>query len=443
MKTRSSRSKKSAPNQLICDYGTARFYEKPKAQSKWADPKIPEMMPNWLVRFHVGGKTWVESAGPTYRVSQGIGPVKKWAETLMRTHWQAAHAGKLEEMEAVVRPARLVTLAELLKVYLQKTPPNKPDYAKNAQKLRMIMEEVSGLDASEIMVSDEWFSTEVVRDWARLRQEHFRRGWTVRGAAPVNAWQLLRSDLKAGRLPGLDKTTVMECNTTILSYLRCSKAIFANNREYLGGLVLPKLADFLGDGSKRNPGASVSVAVPKGYRQIDDQLLHSIAVELPKLQSAKPQVWAFVLTCAWLAGRPGKVAQLRGDALAVLPDGTGVITQPGAKGGNVSHVSVDANCVAALNAVRHAESLFGARSRRAMELIYRESNQWLTDLGLEGTKKLSIFRHHKLNILRNRFDDEMAAAAAGHTTTAMVRSTYTRNEKVVPIVDPFAIRSAG
>jgi hypothetical protein len=48
-----------------------------------------------------------------------------------------------------------------------------------------------------------------------------------------------------------------------------------------------------------------------------------------------------------------------------------------------------------------------------------------------------MFRHHKLQILRNQYGDEMAAAAAGHTTTAMVRSTYTRNEKVVPLVNPF------
>jgi hypothetical protein len=66
-----------------------------------------------------------------------------------------------------------------------------------------------------------------------------------------------------------------------------------------------------------------------------------------------------------------------------------------------------------------------------------QANEWLTDLGMQGTKKMSMFRHHKLQILRNEFGDEMAAAAAGHTTTAMVRSTYTRNEKVVPLVNPF------
>jgi integrase len=94
--------------------------------------------------------------------------------------------------------------------------------------------------------------------------------------------------------------------------------------------------------------------------------------------------------------------------------------------------------VQAVLAVATVDSLFGARHATDARSLLEQANEWLTRLGMEGTKKMSMFRHHKLNLLRNTLGDEMAAAAAGHTSTAMVRTTYTRNERVVPLVNPFA-----
>ena len=166
--------------------------------------------------------------------------------------------------------------------------------------------------------------------------------------------------------------------------------------------------------------------------------MRRIVAEMPRLRDEMPRVWAFVLVCAWLSGRPGKVLELRGDALKVQEDGTGIITQPAAKGGNESFTMVDAECVQAVLAVATVDSLFGARHATDARSLLEQANEWLTSLGMEGTKKMSMFRHHKLNLLRNTLGDEMAAAAAGHTSTAMVRTTYTRNERVVPLVNPFA-----
>jgi len=420
-----SRSKQSARNELVCRYGKARFYEKPKAQSRWKDPNVPEFMPNWLVRFHVGGETWEESAGAMYPVLAGLSAVKVWAETVMRTRWEAAHAGKLAELEAVLKPAPKVSLARLLTVYLQHVPPGKPDYAKNAARLRMIIEEVSGLQADEIEVNDRWFSAVRLREWVRLRQEHFRRGWTVRGAAPADAWERLRTELRAGKLPGIDKSEVMECNTTILSYLRCGKAVFANHGEYLPGLVLPELREFL--------GFSVDVVAPEGHREIPAEVLRKLPQALAELRVVSPKVWAFNALELWTGARPVTIRRLGRDALTVHADGSGVVALPTTKGGKPVLWPLPADVVAGLLEVATPESLIGPDA----EGTYRAHNLWLTKLGVEGTQKSYLFRHARLQQLRDHGGLEMAAAGGGHTTTAMVERKYTEAQREMPLLVPW------
>lgn len=422
-------SKAKAANLLVTRHGTARFYEKPKARSGWAVPTVPEYQPNWLVRFHVGGQSWEVSAGPLYPVRAGLVTVKVWAETVMRTRWEAMSTGKLEAMEAVVRPAREVMLAEVLRVYLGNVPPNKPDYGKNASRLRMICEEMTGLVADEIAVTDKLLSAVRLREWVRMRQEHFRRGWSVRGAAPDDAWAVLRADLKAGRLPGIDKTEVMECNTTVLSYLRCAKAVFANGGEYLPGLVLPGLREFM--------AFKVDVEAPEGHREIEPGVLASITADLARLRVVCPKVWVFSQLVAWTGARPITVRRLDRSALVVNADGSGLVTVPVTKRGDPVRWPVPAEVVAGILEVATEASLIGAGG----EMTYRAHNEWLTGLGLEGTKKSSIFRHIRLQQMREYGGVEMAAAAGGHKTTAMVEQKYTKARAAMPFLVPDAARA--
>ncbi len=433
MKTK--RTPRSAPNQLITRYGKARFYQKPRAQSKWADPKVPEFMPNWLVRFHVGGQTWEESAGPMYPVLDGLAGVKVWAETVMRTKLEAMRMGRLEEMEAVTRPARVVTLAELVRVYLQNVPPNKGDFRKNAYRLKMILEESSGLEAERIPVNESWFNPDQLRAWVRLRQEHWRRGWTVRGAAPADAWEQLRADLKAGRLPGIDKSEVMECNTTISTYLRCGKAVFANSREYLSGLVLPELREFL--------SFSVDVSAPEGHRDIPAEVLAKLDGHLASLRETNPRVWVFSQLEQWTGARPITIKSLAKSAMTVAADGSAVVSLPVTKGGKPVMWPLPAEVVSVILSVATEESLIGAVHKTDANEIHREHNEWLTQLGLEGTQKTYLFRHARLQQLRDHGGVELAAAGGGHTTTAMVQRKYTEAQKAMPMLEPRGARAAG
>jgi integrase len=322
----------------------------------------------------------------------------------------------------------VVMLDKLLEVYLQNTPPNKPDYAKNAAKLRMIMGEVSGLAESALPVSEEWFNAATMRQWVRLRQEHFRLGWTVRGAAPEDAWTRLRVELKAGRLPGIDKSEVMECNTTITSYLRCAKAIFANNREYLPGLVLPELREFLSFG--------VDVSAPEGHRDLPAEVMAKMDKHLKKLRAESPRVWVFNQLAAWTGARPITIKGLGKSALVVSKDGAGVVSLPVTKGGKPVLWPLPADVVDVIVSVATDASLIGATHKTDAEEIHREHNEWLTKLGVEGTQKTYLFRHARLQQLREHGGVELAAAGGGHTTTAMVQKRYTEAQKAMPMLDP-------
>lgn len=352
----------------------------------------------------------------------------------MRTRLEAMRAGKLDELEAVVRAADAVMLSRLRLVYLQNVPPAKPDYRKNIGRLCSILTEATGLDEEMIPVTDALWSRGLLLGWVRMRQEHFRRGWTVRGEAPQDAWQQLRADLKAGKLPGIDKDSVMECNTTIQTYLRCAKAVFANQREYLVGLKLPELKEFL--------AFSVDVDAPKGHREIEGNVLDALAADTARLAREEPKVHAFYLLATWTGARPITITHLAGDALRVLPDGTGEIELPAAKGGRGVCVPVDAATAACLLAVRTPESLIGARTKTEAALIHRAHNEWLTKHGVTGTLKTYQLRHRRLQQYRDAGGLELAAAGGGHTTTAMVERRYTENAKTIPLVNPFE-RKAG
>lgn len=423
-----TKRRSAAPNQLVTRYGTARFYQARRAKSLWQNPNVPELKPFWLVRFHVGGETWEESAGPLYPVADGLAAVKIWAETRMRTRLDALRAGRLEQMEAVVRPAQTITLAKLRKVYLNNVPPNKPDYKKNAARLLAILTEATGLKEEDIEMTDEMITRELLLGWVRLRQEHARKGWTVDGKAPDDAWEKLRTQLKEGKLPGVDKQTVMQCNTTIKTYLRCAKAVFANEREYLVGLPLPPLEALM--------KFSVDLAAPEGHREIPTEILTKLWADAPRLAREEPKVWAFNRIVSWTGARPITVRQLNGAALTVLEDGTGELALPSAKGGKAVRVAIDAMTVQALKAVRTDESLLGAKHKTEAEQIYRSHNDWLTKHGMDGTQKTYLLRHMRLQQYREVGGVELAAAGGGHTTTAMVERKYTQGAKIIPMVSP-------
>lgn len=431
--------------------GSYHLIRQARPESRWKVPGVREFDPHWVVRFCLPGEQKrvtaklyavcerclaVEGNPVEVRGNCSVDgcqrDVRRWADLELAKFAKMLREGGIKASEEWLRPKQWTPFQEVLGVYLQRGP---KDRRQRVNFLATIFTQTTGKPFERMGWED--LTRDLVYDWIELRQEAGRRGWLGLGAGknmPVGGWDELRELQRAKRLRR-DTKTVAPWNTTILGHVVSAKSIFhAGSRDdVLRGLRIPPLEDFLA------VKLSKMLPVPKGHREIDEEVMRRIVAEMPALRAEKPRVWAFVLVCAWLSGRPGKVLELAGEALKVLPDGTGMITQPEAKGGNESFTLVDAECVEAVLAVRTVGSLFGARHATDAKVILNQANEWLTCLGMEGSKKMSMFRHHKLQLLRNEYGDEMAAAAAGHTTTAMVRSTYTRNEKVVPLVNPFTV----
>lgn len=407
--------------------GAARFFRKVKKRTAWANPEVREYEPNWMVMFTVCGESWTETA-KRCPVAMGPKPVIAWAKEEIKTQAYLLQQGERDEAKARREKPRTVSLAALLVEYRRNVPPGKPDYAKNAQRLRAICEEITGMDADDIAVTDELLNRRALFDWVRMRQEFARRGWTVRGEAPEDAWQQLREDLKAGRLPGIDKTTVAEGNTTILTYLRCAKAVFANHREYLGALVLPELREFL--------QFSVDIRAPKGHREIPADVAARIWTDAETLKDENVHLWALLQVLAWTGARPAQVVGMTGAALEMQADGTGVVLVPVAKGGRPVRWPVAEDVAQALEMIRTESSLLGAGSPTAAHKMHRALNGWLRERGVEGTHAAYLLRHARGQQLREAFGVERAADGLGHTSTAMVQAVYTQAVNVMPMLDP-------
>lgn len=411
--------------------GSARYFRKVKKRAAWADPEVREYEPNWMVTFTVCGESWTETA-KRCPVAMGPKPVIAWAKEEIRTQAFLLQQGERDEAKARREKPRTVTLAALLAEYRRNVPPGKPDYAKNAQRLRAICQEITGLEAEEIAVTDELLSRRALFEWVRMRQEYARRGWTMRDAAPADAWEQLREDLKAGRLPGIDKTTVAEGNTTIQTYLRCAKAVFANHREYLGGLVLPELREFL--------QFSVDIRAPKGHREIPADVAARIWRDAETLKGENVRLWALLQVLAWTGARPAQVLGMTGTALELLPDGTGVVLVPVAKGGRPVRWPVAPEVAEVLGTIRMEQSLIGAASPTAGHKLHVKLNAWLRERGVEGTHAAYLLRHARGQQLREAFGVERAADGLGHTSTAMVQAVYTQAVAEMPMLDPRPVR---
>lgn len=431
MKSKTSTSTGKANQIVVPGCGQARFYQKPKAASAWKDPAVPEYFPNWLVRFRVLRKSWEQMAVAgevCFPVAGGLEPVKRWAKQRILTEAHLLQTGQIAELEGLRAERRVVMLAEVLRVYLSNVPPNKPDYVKNAQRLKAVLTEATGLVPEKLPMDEGRVSRSLLLGWVRMRQEYFRRGWSVKGAAPVDAWDRLRADMKAGKLPGIDKETIMEGNTTVLSYLRCAKAVFANQREYLTGLILPELRELL--------TFTVDLAVPEGHREIPADVLSALLGDLGRLREEEPRLWAFVMVCAWTGARPVQVVRMRGDALTRV-NGEDVLVVPAAKRGVAVRVPINAGTAAGLREVMTAESLVGAATHTEALDLHRAVNEWMTRHGAEGTHKAYLLRHMRGQQLRDAGGLELSAAGMGHRGTAMAARKYTESRVVIPMLDPW------
>lgn len=451
--------KRKASNLIETKDGKARIYALPRAKSTWANPNVPEMDKNFRVRFAVCGESWEERTAQ-YPVAQGITPdLKEWVKLKIAARAHLVREGEKEKLRAIFSPRRVVTLAEVVAAYLANVSPTKRDSAgKNAKRLEHIGCEMTGLSADAVPMTDEVWSQQNLRGWVRMRQEYHRRGWSAENMKQMPAdvmaarWAELREALRTRKLPGVDEDTECEGNTTIQTYLRCAKAVFAWNRKYLAGLELPTLKEFL-EFTEVLPG-------PEGHREIAPMVEERIFAALPALRAADVLHWVFFKLCHETGARPVSVkravlADLRmvdgaeADLLRketaelwglaperVAPIGGVLKLHPTKRGAPVMR-ALSVELVSVLREVATAESLMGARSATHAVKIHNAVNEWLRLQGLDGTHGAYMLRHGDGQRLRDAGGAEMAKAGLGHLTSqAMGR--YSDERRVVPLLRPSA-----
>jgi len=402
-------------------FGRVRAYEKMKARSRWKNPGVPEFERNWFLRFHCGGETWDEMAGPAYPVADGIKALKTYVETVMEVRLQAAREGKLDRLREVVAPSRVVWLSEVIALHEQHAPKSEHS-RKSRQRLAAIWREVLGLEPEEVQVCAKVWSKANLDAWVRMRQEMGRRA----GEEGLT-WSTLRADYKAGRLPAKDKVNKMPFNTTIVGYISSAKSVFAEGGEYLPGLVVPELTEF----RKYEAG----IRITKGLGEMPPDVLEKVIEGLPDLKAKRLDAWTLLQVVAWTAARPASLKRMNRASITWLEDGTAKLAIPETKDGNATVARVPQDVAEALHQLANEDGLFGRSHGGVDRLRSRELNPWLRQMGLEGSQALYRFRGHQLQATTDALDLMAASYKGGHKDMKTTATYYAKRAPEVPMVD--------
>jgi integrase len=424
-------------------FGRVRAYEKMKARSRWKNPGVPEFERNWFLRFHCGGETWDEMAGPAYPVADGIKALKTYVETVMEVRLQAAREGKLDRLREVVAPSRVLWLSEVIALHEQHAPKSEHS-RKSRQRLAAIWREVLGLEPEEVQVCPKIWSKANLDAWVRMRQASV--GWlekkveqklaamsddertAFKGKIKVEVdWAELRADYKAGKLPAKDKVHKRPVNTTIVGYLSSAKSVFAEGGEYLPRLVLPDLTEF----RKYEAG----VRVTKGLGEMPPEVLQRVIEGLPALKAKRLDAWTLLQVAAWTAVRTASLKRMNRSSITWMEDGTAKLAIPETKDGNAVVARVPQEVAEALHQLANEDGLFGRSHGGVDRLRSRELNPWLRKMGLEGSQALYRFRGHQLQATRDALGLEQASALAGHKDMKTTATYYAKRAPEVPMVD--------
>lgn len=418
---------KTAPekndNLLVLPEGKARFYPKVKAKSRWKDPAVPEFDPNWIVRFNVLGKTWMETSDGI-PVAMGLKPVRAWARERILTEAALIMEGKLDALRRLRAPQKAVMLAELLKVYNGHVQ-GQDERVRDGVRLAAIWTEALGLPAERVPVTDAVWCPETLDNWIRMRQEHFRRGWTATKRPPVDAWDQLRAALAAGELPGIDTSTPMPCNTTIRNYLKSGRTVFAHGRRFVRGLELPELRAFL---EYRH-----GLTLPSGHREISQEVVDRIWDDLPALRETNERAWLLFQIMAYTGARPVTIKRMTVANATWEADGWVKLHLPKTKGGDGVNAMLPPEVAEPLKAHATTEGLLGGFLDR---VHYKVLNPWLRARGVDDQHAAYLLRHRRGQAVRDNFGVEAAAEALGHKGTQMVKTIYSEAKGTAPTIEP-------
>lgn len=239
---------------------------------------------------------------------------------------------------------------------------------------------------------------------------------------PSQRWAMLRAELKARRLPPIDKNTVCPGNTTIKSYLNAARAVLGptGRSEYLRGLELPPLTDFM--------TGKVKLPSPRGHQEIEAGAyarMYEAAARLKgenlKLWVVNQMLWRFgCRPCEVPAARLGWIEHDKEGPMFVLKNRPEEDFRLKARERSiVRRLRIAPDLWAAMREVATEGSLIGAASMTAARnLVEREHNEWMRQFVPEGQHGNYLLRHWVATHVQDRWGTKMASLFLGHATSA-------------------------
>ena len=337
-----------------------------------------------------------------------------------------------------------VTNAKVRETYEANVPMSgRKNYLKNVSRWWSIMEEALGRDPGPL--SPSVLTWELALDWIQMRQEFYRRGWSRRGGVPADIadpWAVLRAELKAKRLPPIDKASVSEGNTTIKGYINAARAVLGptSRSEYLRGIELPDLSSFM-EGKIKLPS-------PKGHREIEPDHYHAMYEAAPALAAEDPALWV-VLQMLWRFGcRPIEVWHATPDWIEHDAEGPIFVLKNRPEQGFViseedeeekpfgfalkardraieRRLRIAPDLWKVMQGIQTAGSLVGAGSRTAAQrLVERSANEWVRRFlprATYGQHGVYLLRHYVGRLVARRHGVTMASLWLGHATEATLQ----------------------
>ncbi len=287
-----------------------------KPKKRWKDPSKPSYDPNWIVEFRLPGQKPIRESSkmplcdkclaeeknpvqtrPDCRIQNCQADVRRWADSRLGELSGDWKQDRLKPKRTAPGTGRLM-LVEVLTLYRAKGPEEREECARLFEQ---VITRTTGRAIETVAVEDlipRWW-----RDWARMYQEYGRKGWTVKGRAPKDAWKQLRESLPS--LPALDYDTPMTANTTIKSVMAKVKSVVGpeSRSRYLvdleGRWPLKTLEEWR--------TTKISVLTPDTTFQLDPAVYTKMHEEHPLLKASDPQLW-LAIALMWRTGiRPGEL----------------------------------------------------------------------------------------------------------------------------------------
>lgn len=272
-----------------------------RAAGRWADPKVPEFEPNWVIKTRLPGlpvKTEsarvgicdlclaVDPAENPARVRPNcrcLKPAVEFAKGRLQQLAGLWHAGRLEEMQATLRPQAVVSIGTLVDTYSANVPERFRPTAKNyIASLKVILTQFSGKTWEQCrQLAVTVLTKELVVDWMRLRQQYNlerdlpegqRRSWDALRGALALARDNPRSEMA---LPGLITDLPVPGNYTINSAYSEARSLVGRKARshYLPGLNLPELTfgEVSAIAAARRGGGDHSTAAVEGLLALGEK----------------------------------------------------------------------------------------------------------------------------------------------------------------------------